>query len=185
MRSLSRAVGASLLVVAVGLIVGAKGAAPQATSLADRFETLRQSFADLTYPQLEERLHVGSKRPARLCFDPTRVAYFERVQKALGLTLEEEEIYRRTGMVGVDHGARSTMASTYLAIFRSDLPVLVTTDSILHALHRSFDAILAEIEVGLVAPTLEAAFQPAARKREMVLPPKPAATPASPRGEGK
>src|SRR5579862_6247411 len=116
MRSLSRAAGASLLVVAAGLIAGVKGAAPQA-SLADRFETLRQSFADLTYPRLEERLQLGSKRPAPLSFDPTRVAYFARVQKALGLTPEEEEIYRRTGMVGVDHGERSTMASTYLAIF--------------------------------------------------------------------
>ena len=166
MRILSWVARVVPLVVAAGLVVGVKGAArgdvdTPTGSLAGRFETLRQSFADLTYPQLEERLHLGSKRPARLSFDPTRVAYFERVQKALGLTPEEEEIYRRTGMVSVDHGQRSTMADSYLAIFRSDLPVLVTTDSILHALHRSFDAILVELEVGHIAPTLETILEAA------------------------
>src|SRR5262245_3365354 len=46
------------------------------------------------------------------------------------------------------------MGSAYEEIYRHDLPVLVTTDSILHAMHRSFDDILIEIETGTFAPTI-------------------------------
>jgi hypothetical protein len=46
------------------------------------------------------------------------------------------------------------MASSYLAIFRRDLPVLITSDSILHAMHRSFDNILIELENGVFMPTI-------------------------------
>src|SRR5262249_36875486 len=39
-------------------------------------------------------------------------------------------------------------------IFKKDLPILVTTDSMLHALHRSFDAILMDLERVYFAPGL-------------------------------
>ena len=55
----------------------------------------------------------------------------------------------------VDHEQRYTFGSTYYAIYARDLPVLVTTDSILHAMHRSFDKILMELEALALLPTLE------------------------------
>ena len=46
------------------------------------------------------------------------------------------------------------MAIAYLKIYHRDLPVLITSNSILHAMHRSFDKVLAELESGFFATTI-------------------------------
>ena len=58
------------------------------------------------------------------------------------MTADELAIYKRSGFVSIDQKRRHSFASGYYHIYASDLPVLITTDSILHALHRSYDAIL-------------------------------------------
>ncbi len=44
--------------------------------------------------------------------------------------------------------------SIYRKVFKNDLPVLITTDSILHAWHKSYDDMLKEIETYLLTETL-------------------------------
>ena len=39
-----------------------------------------------------------------------------------------------------------SFGSLYYAVYTNDLPVLITTDSILHAMHRTYDDILMELE---------------------------------------
>ena len=54
---------------------------------------------------------------------------------------------RENGFVSVDHDQRYGFdGPLYFAVYSNDLPVLITTDSILHALHRSFDDILMRLE---------------------------------------
>lgn len=50
------------------------------------------------------------------------------------------------------------MGRTYLEIYKADLPVFVSTASILHALHRSYDQVLMDIEQSSMMPGLEAAL---------------------------
>jgi hypothetical protein len=123
-------------------------AAPRELAAGADFEKLRAKYEDMTYAKLADELRLRRAPDVPPSFDPTGVAYYAKVDKALQLTAEEHDIYRRTGLVGVDHGRHLTMASTYLAIYQADLPVLVTADSILHAMHRSFDDILVELETG-------------------------------------
>jgi hypothetical protein len=113
-----------------------------------------QRYADLDYPGLAKLLSLKRAPQSAPSFDPTRIAYYDRIRSELQLTAEEEAIYRRTGMVGVDHGQRYSMGSAYFGIYGRDLPVLVTTDSILHAMHRSFDNMLMEVEVQHLRPRL-------------------------------
>jgi len=134
--------------------MGASGAGEADRRIAVRFEAVRADNQDLEYDELLKRLDVARPPDARPSFDPTRVAYYDAIRKALVLTAEEQEIYKRTGFVGVDHSQRYSMASAYLAIYRRDLPVLITADSILHAMHRSFDNILIELETGIFAPAI-------------------------------
>ena len=124
-------------------------------AIASRFEAIRAQNEDLEFPELLKRLKIARRPDARPGFDPTRVAYYDQINKALALTPEEQSIYARTGIVGVDHGQRTTMANAYLGIYHRDLPVLITTDSILHAMHRSFDTILMQIEMNFLAPTMK------------------------------
>jgi hypothetical protein len=121
---------------------------------ATTFDALRAQLGDLTYEDLVGRLGLRRAPEASPRFDPTRVSYYDKVRESLQLTPEEERIYRRTGVVGVDHGQRYSMGGLYHAIYTRDLPVLVTTDSILHAMHRSFDALLVQLELGQFSPTM-------------------------------
>jgi hypothetical protein len=134
------------------------GAAPARVDydrqIAVRFDQIRAEHKDLGYADLLRELDVARAPDARPSFDPTGVDYYKDIQKSLRLTAEEQEIFKRTGIVGVDHDWRYNMGSAYEEIYRHDLPVLVTTDSILHAMHRSFDDILIEIETGIFAPTI-------------------------------
>ncbi|HEY0713591.1 MAG TPA: DUF3160 domain-containing protein [Polyangia bacterium] len=92
--------------------------------------------------------------PPPLSFDPTTVRHYSTIESKLKLTDEERALYRENGVVGVDHGQRYSMASAYYAIYARDLPLLITTDSVLHALHRSYDAMLMEIELGIISPLI-------------------------------
>jgi hypothetical protein len=66
--------------------------------------------------------------------------------KGLQLTEEEQSILRSQGFVSVDAGQRYSFGSLYYSIYTHDLPVLVTTDSVLHAMHRTYDDLLKEME---------------------------------------
>ena len=121
-----------------------------------RFSALLADHPDLTYADLASELDLARARSpeAGPSFDPTRAAYWDQIREKMALTQEEQDLYRRWGMVGVDHAQRYSMAAAYLAIYRRDLPVLITTDSILHALHRSFDDILIELETARFYPSV-------------------------------
>ncbi|MHC4129433.1 MAG: DUF3160 domain-containing protein [Planctomycetota bacterium] len=121
------------------------------------FDGLLTKYEDMTYDQLAASL---AKRDYldQLSFDPTQASYFDRVEKELKLTAEELAIFKRNGFVSVDHRQRYSFSSSYYAIYARDLPVLVTTDSILDAVHKSYDNILMEIEKVLFIPTIDEVF---------------------------
>lgn len=124
------------------------------------FERLLQKHKDLTFERLRDRAVLPpADRP--LTFDPTAVRYFDRVQAKLSLLPAERELFARVGLVSIDTGERHTFGSAYYHIYNMDLPVLVTADSILHALHRSYDDILKELEVQQFAGELRAALSSA------------------------
>src|SRR5262249_27413581 len=84
----------------------------------------------------------------------TQQKFFDQIQGKLKLTDEELSVFRQTGLVAIDQNLRHSFASAYYQIYTSDLPVLITTDSILHALHRSYDALLAEVETTWFAASM-------------------------------
>ncbi|HET7544101.1 MAG TPA: DUF3160 domain-containing protein [Polyangiaceae bacterium] len=109
---------------------------------------------ELEFPELERELSLARQPDAPLSFDPTTARYAAKAITKLALSPEERSAFQRDGVVNLDHGQRYSMASAYYAIFTRDLPLLVTTDSILHALHRSYDAILAELETSAFSAAL-------------------------------
>ena len=93
---------------------------------------LVEAHQDLTYDGLVKALPDEPAYRRTLDFDPTKVRYFDSVRKELDLTDEEVEIFRRCGFVSLDNGRRYTFTTAYYDIYASDLPVLITSDSILH-----------------------------------------------------
>ncbi|KAG7375865.1 hypothetical protein PHYPSEUDO_014969, partial [Phytophthora pseudosyringae] len=71
------------------------------------------------------------------------------------LTPEEKTKLETNGVVAVQRMQAQSFAEIYYRLYTDDLPVYVTTDSILHAWHRSFDAFLVELETTRLAPMLD------------------------------
>jgi len=87
-------------------------------------------------------------------FDVKRAADYKLMVKALQPTAQELDKLHRNGFAIIDHGQRYSMGAMYYGIYAQDLPVLITTDSVLHAMHRSFDDLLMELEVAALSPEL-------------------------------
>lgn len=115
-------------------------------SVGRRYETLRTRYQDMTYRELSSRLGAASNYAEALQFKPTQAKYFELVQSRLTLTDQERALFERNGFVTIDQGRGLSFPAAYQQIYTSDLPVFITSDSILHALHRSYDEILKELE---------------------------------------
>jgi hypothetical protein len=124
-------------------------------NLLARFQGFLKEQGDVEVPELWARLRVAGPNDEPLRFDPRSVPYFDDIARKLALTPAEREIFRRQGFVSLDQRQRYSMGSAYYAIYTRDLPVLVTTDSILHAWHRSFDTALKQLEVAYFVPTLD------------------------------
>lgn len=70
------------------------------------------------------------------------------------LTADELAAYRRNGFVVSERLGGRSFGQVYYDVYSRDLPVFVTSDSVLHAWHRSYDAMLEELEQTYLAPAL-------------------------------
>jgi hypothetical protein len=150
---------AFLLVVGLGISSGCGGRveaepAPRVNSAEDRFDDIIKRYPDLTIQQLQAET-PNRDYLDKLSFDPAAAKFYQEAVDYLQLTDRETEILRDRGFVSVEHGQRYSFGTLYHAVYSGDLPVLVTTDSILHAMHRSYDDILKEMEESFFTATLE------------------------------
>ncbi|HEX69369.1 MAG TPA: DUF3160 domain-containing protein, partial [Candidatus Bathyarchaeota archaeon] len=107
-------------------------------------------------------LNLASISFTKANFDLSRVEYYDRVKKVLHLTPEQEAMLEKYGFVVVDISKLYPTNETedkfvfdpklrfedfyYFLVYHNDLPVFVTTDSILHLFHVVFDCSLRILE---------------------------------------
>lgn len=146
----------------LGLVAASAGCSSQFSEAAssppppgreERFDELLQRHAGLTADELLAAAPAREYLP-KLSFDPADASFYDMVVERLVLTEDEQRRLRDVGFVSVDHGQRYSFGSMYFAIYSYDLPVLVTTDSILHAMHRSYVDLMKEMEWSYFAVTL-------------------------------
>lgn len=145
-----------LFAIAVGcssLISEAASPGSPPTKRQESFDELLQRYDGLTAEKLLASAAPRQYLP-KLSFDPLDAAFYGTVVQRLGMTESEQRRLRETGFVSIDHGQRYSFGSMYFSIYTCDLPVLVTTDSILHAMHRSYVDLMKEIEGSYFAATL-------------------------------
>lgn len=112
-------------------------------------------YPDLTRSDLFEQLDIGPSQDDKLSFDVKQARFYDEVVHGLSLDADAQALLATHGVALVDPPQRYSMASAYWELFTSDLPLLVTTDSVLDAMHRSFDDILAELEVEVLSPMIK------------------------------
>lgn len=86
-------------------------------------------------------------------YDPMSAAFIDELVMFTEMSPDQQQVLADKGFVALaDRPVR--FEDGYHQIYYADLPVLVTSDSILYALHRSFDSILMDLEVVALEPEL-------------------------------
>jgi hypothetical protein len=97
-------------------------------------------------------------------FDPSSVSYYDIVKKALNLTSDQEAMLQNNGFVVVEvpnvtigymfSPALRFQDFYYSEVYGNDLPVFITTDSILHLFHVVFDCSVRMLEQYALYPMI-------------------------------
>ncbi len=122
------------------------------------FPDVRERNRTLTAAELENQYN----RPAEFYLrdfdkgiDFSKVLYLDEMIAALELTRDEEALLRRNLFMVTERISFSAFGHAFHTVYNHDLPVFVTTDAILHALHMSYDQILKTLEREVMTVNLE------------------------------
>ena len=118
---------------------------------ADYLETNR----DMSYSEMIARHSPGTyyrdTRERAVLID---YEYFDTISDYLKLTSDEVALLVQHKFMVSERLSFPTILHALDSIYRSDLPVFVSTDCILEAIHRSYDVILKTLEKDLLIPNL-------------------------------
>src|SRR5215472_9177146 len=79
-------------------------------------------------------------------YAPQHARFFDLIETTLQLAPQEVERLERTGFMVSDRLSFEDFSMAYGYLFWKDLPQLITTDSLLQAVHQSYDDLLEQTE---------------------------------------
>jgi hypothetical protein len=120
----------------------------------DTYDATLKANPDINFDELKRRTLTKEYASNLNGVSPRDADFYALVSRQLALTPEEQNLLNRQGVVQLERREGRSMAHQYHSIYVQDLPVLVTTDSILDALHRSYDYLLETLEVRVFSPTI-------------------------------
>ncbi|HUI64591.1 MAG TPA: DUF3160 domain-containing protein, partial [Bacteroidota bacterium] len=99
-----------------------------------------------------ESLHPAGRFLASAPVQAGAARYLDSIRMHYSLTSDELSLLQRNGFVVSERLTNQTMGAAFCDIYYNDLPLFISTDAILHAIHKSYDAILMDVEVnGLIS----------------------------------
>ena len=118
------------------------------------FKQFLSSHQNLTTDQLQS-LHPAGTFSAGTHTVCSSAQYFDSINLRYNLTAAEQSLLNKNGFVVTERLKPYSFANGYLQIYSYDLPVFVSTDAILHALHMSCDALLMQVETNVLSEKLD------------------------------
>ncbi len=94
-------------------------------------------------------------KAASLTYDTLAAALLDQITTTLALTDGDRAKLAENGFVVLGRH-EATPSTVFHQVYKAHLPLLITSDSLLHALHQSFDTVLKEMEVAALTGTVEA-----------------------------
>jgi Protein of unknown function (DUF3160) len=143
---------------------------PDPFGLAAAFDPELKEIGQITPREFADRYPTPNYLP-KLSWDPTTAKFFDKVNadkvvkvidgqklELTGYHLTDDELvkFRSNGFVVTERLGGYAFGQLYYDIYTRDLPVFITSDSVLHAWHRSYDAMLEELEFTYLIQTLDA-----------------------------
>src|SRR5262249_31311380 len=109
---------------------------------------------------------TGARYQNKLSWDPTTAKFFDgfnsdssKSQRGWSydfrLNTEERAAFKKNGFVVSERMSAASFAEQFYRVFSRDLPIFITSDALLHAWHRSYDAMLEDLEETYLATALD------------------------------
>ncbi|HEY0712979.1 MAG TPA: DUF3160 domain-containing protein, partial [Polyangia bacterium] len=118
----------------------------------DRLRSIQAEAVQSTGPQLLAKRAISWRT---LGYDPSTADNLGLIQaSAVGLNAAELEVLKRNGFVISERLRYPHFGYGYQTIYSQDLPVFVSADSILHAVHQTYSDVLQTIEIESLKPEL-------------------------------
>ena len=140
----------SLIVLVLSLLVTWPLSAEEAV---DEYQKILEESKDMTLDELTDAYPVWPVKEFS-AYSPESADYFKNINKVYPLNSERKSLFNKNGFVVDSEHNFGSFGLAYMDIFEKDLPVFISADSIMHALHRSYDSILMSLETGYLIPTL-------------------------------
>jgi hypothetical protein len=122
--------------------------------VSEVYEPVMQEAAQLDVGEFLAK-YPGPEYVGQLSYDPTSAAGLAEIRAYAKLGAEHDAVLAKNGFVAVGDSPTFTFASTYLDLYFNDLPVFISADSMLHALHKSFDSMLLDFERQVLIPEVD------------------------------
>ena len=122
---------------------------PDTRPWEERYADIRAVAATMSVQDLLDT-YPGLPTIDALSYEPGKAVGLDEIAKAYPLSTAQRETLDHLGFVALTNTAAPTFGIGYHEIYDADLPVLITTDSVLHAMHRSLDRLLQDVERALV-----------------------------------
>ena len=119
----------------------------------EAYKTFLVSNQNMSSSQLMN-LHPAGSFTDKLHIDIGSILYMDSIEMKYNLTATEKDLLKRNGFMVSERLSHKSFGQAFGEIWRKDLPVFISTDAILHAIHMSYDKILKRIEVDLLIPKL-------------------------------
>lgn len=122
------------------------GSEPPPEDFETAYARILQEAETMTPAQFHSR-YAPPEAVEKLSYDPLSAELMDAIRRGIGLDEEQEALLAANGFVVLNDFRGLDFVLEYQRLFLQDLPVLVTTDSILYALHRSYDSLLKNLEL--------------------------------------
>ncbi|HEY9829927.1 MAG TPA: DUF3160 domain-containing protein, partial [Stenomitos sp.] len=121
------------------------------------FQEALQKIGQISPQEFAQRYATPAKYLSKISFDPTTAKFWDDFNKnhLFQLNSEELAIFKKNGFVVSERLGGQNFADVFYRIYSHDLPVFVSADALLHAWHRSYDAILEELEETYLSTSLD------------------------------
>jgi len=141
--------------LSIALIVSSITLQAQSTFSKTDYENFLQQNSSMNYDDASAeyplpQTYYKNNSPVNLY----KYSYFDSLELKYSLTQGEKDLIQKNGFMVSERLSYSTFEEAFRDIFHKDMPVFLSTDAILFALHASYDNILKEMEVSVMEPNI-------------------------------
>ncbi len=139
-------------------------------SFMEKYLVALEEAADLTPQDLVLKFPEDNNYITDLGYKVSEANFYNLVKQETGLTSTEEERINENGFVVSERITYTSFGEAYLDLFYKDMPIFISTDSILQAIHKSYDLILADLEQQVLMDKLESILSQAQAVLPQIIP---------------